>query len=445
MNPFGRLLTPLVPTSRAVVLIALAAPVALLIAVANPGAWIVAPMLGTVLLALVLADGLMAGPLVDLRVICPSDCEVGEPASLTVLADLAGGRSGAMDAALALDPRLAPGGRLMLAMNPTGDVWQGGSVLRPARRGPGTLTGVWLRWTGPLGLGARQHHRPLDATLRVWPSLAAARSPALQLFLRESEYGLIARRMRGEGTQFEALAEYQPGMDRRRIDWKTSARHTHLYAKEYETERNNQVVFAFDCGQAMCEPVAGLPRIDRAVSAALAAAFVALKGGDRVALFGFAARPELATPFVADTRQFHRLQSAAAELDYHAQEPNFTLALATLAGRLQRRSLIVVFSDFTDPTSAELMVESISRLVSRHLVLFVTLADEELETLAADTPKDMPRLSMAVTAHALLHQRQLVTARLHQLGVEVIEAPHDRIGTRLIDAYLRIKRSGSIG
>jgi len=27
----------------------------------------------------------------------------------------------------------------------------------------------------------------------------------------------------------------------------------------------------------------------------------------------------------------------------------------------------------------------------------------------------------------------------------VIEAPHDRIGTRLIDAYLAIKRKGAIG
>ena len=65
---------------------------------------------------------------------------------------------------------------------------------------------------------------------------------------------------------------------------------------------NNQIVFAFDCGQAMCEPVGGLPRIDRAVTAALTASYVALKGGDRVALFGFAQRPELSTPFVGDSR-----------------------------------------------------------------------------------------------------------------------------------------------
>ena len=281
--------------------------------------------------------------------------------------------------------------------------------------------------------------------MRVWPNIGEVRSPALQTFLRDAQTGLIARRIRGEGTQFEALSEYQSGMERRRIDWKSSARHVRLFAKEFETERNNQIVFAFDCGQTMCEPLAGMPRIDRAVSAALLTSYVALKSGDRVALYGFAARPEVMTPFVSDTRDFYRLQSEAARLDYHAQEPNFTLALATLASRLQRRSLIVVFSDFTDPTSAELMVESIGRLVAKHVVLFVTLADEELEDISTAEPADMQALAMAVTADALLRQRALVTRRLQQLGVDVIEAPWNRIGTRLIDAYLTVKRKGAIG
>ncbi|MFT4027850.1 MAG: DUF58 domain-containing protein, partial [Novosphingobium sp.] len=347
---------------------------------------------------------------------------------------------------LALDPRLAPGGVAGFALrgNAAG-AFEGSVPLSPNRRGTGRIERLWLRWTGPLGLGARQVARDVSAEVRVWPSLAAVRSPALQVFLRDAQFGMIARRIRGEGTDFEALAEYQPGMDRRRIDWKSSARHSHLYAKEYEVERNNQIVFAFDCGQAMCEPVGGLPRIDRAVSAALTTGYVALKGGDKVALFGFAARPEVATPFISDSREFHRLQSAAAGLDYHAQEPNFTLALATLAGRLQRRSLIVVFSDFTDPTSAELMIESIGRLVARHLVIFVTMADDELEGIAGASPDDMQALAMAVTADSLLRQRALVTSRLRQLGVDVIEAPHDQIGTRLIDAYLQVKQMGAIG
>ncbi len=437
----------IVPTARAVLLIAAVAPVALLIGTLAPAAWIVAPAFGGALLALVLVDALLAGEVTDLALTMPPETEIGTDSWFLARAVFGAGSRREVRALIATDTRLLDNGRGSFPLEPVPaqDHWEGTLTYRPSRRGTGAVERLWLRWTGPLGLGGRQMSRAVEASVRVLPNIAGLRSPTFQTFLRDSGLGLIARRIRGEGTQFEAMAEYQPGMDRRRIDWKASARHSHLYAKEYEAERNNQIVFAFDCGQAMCEPVGGQPRIDRAVSAALTAAYVALKGGDRVALFGFAARPELATPFVSDARAFHRLQSAAATLDYRAQEPNFTLAMATLAGRLHRRSLIVVFSDFTDPTSAELMIESIGRLVKRHLVLFVTLSDEELEGIAAAPPADMQALAMAVTADSLLRQRALVLRKLRALGAEVIEAAYDRIGPRVIDAYLRIKRQGAIG
>lgn len=435
----------IVPTGRAAVLLALAAPLALIVAAVVPGLWIAAPVLGVFLLVLIVTDAFLAGRLQDLHVIVPGDVEVGAEEAMRLHARFGSGLRGGVDGAIACDPRLMAGGRVVVKMQGNGAEASGDAAFRASRRGTGRIDQVWLRWNGPLGLGARQHTRSVEQAVRIWPNIGDVRSPALQVFLRDAQFGLIARRIRGEGTQFEALAEYQPGMDRRRIDWKASARHIHLYAKENETERNNPIVFAFDCGQTMCEPIAGMPRLDRAVSAALATSYVALKGGDKVALFGFASRPEVMSPFIASPQEFYRLQRAAAGLDYHAEEPNFTLALATLAGRLQRRSLVVVFSDFTDPTSAELMIESIGRLVSRHLVIFVTLADEELEDLADARPGDLQTLSMAVSADLLLRQRDLVTRRLKQLGVDVIEAPWDKVGTRLIDAYLAIKRAGAIG
>lgn len=436
----------LLPSGRAVLLMAGLAPLALVVAAAAPAAWIAAPALGGALFVLILLDGLFAGSLEDVQVHAPSDGEVGEPASLTVVAALTRARSGIRpDAAIACDPRLAEGGRIALPLSFADGAWSGSVTITPNRRGTGQLSRLWLRWSGPLGLAHRQATRDLNIEVRVWPNIAPVRSPALQIFLRDAQFGMIARRIRGEGTDFEALAEYEPGMDRRRIDWKSSARHARLFAKEYEVERNNQIVFAFDCGQAMCEPIEGLPRIDRAVTAALTTAYVALKAQDRVALFGFAARPEVATPFVTDSRDFARLQRAAAQLDYHPGEPNFTLALSTLAARLQRRSLIVLFSDFSDPTSAELMVENVGRLVERHLVLFVVMADAELSGLATATVTDMQSVAEAVTATALARQRAIVLQRLRHLGVRVLEAPHGQIGTRLLDSYLAIKREGRIG
>ncbi|MEP3421418.1 MAG: DUF58 domain-containing protein [Erythrobacter sp.] len=438
---------PLVPTERAAWTIAAFAPIAIVIAAASPQLWVIAPMAAAALVVLVVLDGLLAGSCQEWQVIVPADTEVGQDTALDVHARFTRRLISAPKAALEVDTRLASSGRVTIALSrdsETGD-YSGTVDVQPERRGTGAIVHAWLRWSGPLGLGARQTQRSLESAVRVWPDLSPVRSKELQTFMRDAQNGLIARRIRGEGTQFEALTEYQPGMDRRKIDWKASARHVHLYARENESERNNQIVFAFDCGQAMCEPVDGMPRIDRAVSAALTCSYVALKGGDRVSLFGFAQRPQVLTPFVNDTRAFHRLQSAAAALDYDAAEPNFTLALATLTAKLKRRSLIVLFSDFTDPTAAEMMIESIGRLVSKHLVLFVTIADSDLETFIDQEPDDIATLARSVTADTLLTQRSVVLQRLRRMGVDVVEAPYDQIGYQLIDRYFMIKNSEAIG
>ena len=60
-------------------------------------------------------------------------------------------------------------------------------------------------------------------------------------------------------------------------------------------------------------------------------------------------------------------------------------------------------------------------------------------------PESLDSLATAVAAETLLRQRALVLERLRQMGVDIIEAPWDRIGYRLIDRYLEIKRAEAIG
>ncbi|NWP56890.1 DUF58 domain-containing protein, partial [Escherichia coli] len=79
------------------------------------------------------------------------------------------------------------------------------------------------------------------------------------------------------------------------IDWKQSARHAALLAKEFRTERNHNVIMALDCGRAACEPVGGVPRIDRAINAALLLSYACLRSGDRAGLFAFESAPRVTT------------------------------------------------------------------------------------------------------------------------------------------------------
>ena len=111
-----------------------------------------------------------------------------------------------------------------------------------------------------------------------------------------------------------------------------------------------------------------------------------------------------------------------------------------LAGDIQRRSVIILFSDFSDTTSAELMLENIAQLLKRHIVLFVVFRDEELESLVRAEPRTPDDVSRAVISSTLLREREVVIGRLRRLGVQVLDAPVERLGPELLNAYLELKR-----
>ena len=190
----------------------------------------------------------------------------------------------------------------------------------------------------------------------------------------------------------------------------------------------------------MAEPVAGIPRIDRAVSAMLLTGWVALKLGDRVALHAFDSRPRLASGLISGAGAFPELQRLAARIDYSADESNYTYALSALSAQLTRRSMIVLFTEFTDLTSADFMIRAARRLTRQHLLLVVVLRDEELEAFVDRPPETSDDVTRAVTAAGLLKDRLLVLTRLRHLGAHVIESEHDRVGERLVEGYVDLKR-----
>lgn len=430
------------PTRFAVILMALGAPIALAASLANPGLWIAGAgwVLGALLLMLIDALLCASGRVLQVDLTTPGALAIGRHAQAQVSAAFAGLRAPRLiEIALATNPKLALAEDRKCGLV-SGDEARVTFELEPLRRGQGVVTQMWLRWRGPLGLVWRQRNETPERIIPILPDIAAVRDEAIRLFSRDANYGFKIQRETGEGAEFHALRDFQPGMDLRSVDWKQSARHAALLAKEFRTERNHQIFFALDCGRMMSEPVAGLPRLDRALNAALLLAFVSLKLGDRVGLFAFDSKVRVATGAVAGVRGFAVLQRLAASVDYSVEEANFTLGLSTLGGRLERRSLIVVFTDFPDSISAELMIENVGRLMKRHVVLFVAMRDEELEALVAAEPLEAADVSRAVTAGALLRERELVLGRLRHLGVEVLEAPLQRIGPDLVDAYLALKR-----
>jgi len=435
------------PARRAIYLLLLGAPLALALGLVRPALWIVAPVwIGVILVGLILDAMAGASPRrLALEIEVPHQAGVGDAFDLRLVAT--GRRVPSRgEIAIALDERLAPGGRLADDMMRAADAEALVRTLSltATRRGPARIEAVWIRWTGPLGLVWKQRRFGIDRTVAIVPSLRAVTEEGSRLFQRDSWFGLRQQRIRGEGSEYEALAEYQPGMDRRAIDWNASARHIKLLAKEYRVERDNRVILAIDAGRTMAEPVGGMPRVDRAVSAALLLAYAGLKLGDRISLFSFAAKPQALTPAYMHIQDFPALQRAASLIDYAPVESNFTLALTTLSAALNRRSLIILFTEFTDATSADLMIRAAGRLLKTHRLLCVVIRDEEVEEVERQRPESAADVTRANVAAAMLRDRQLVIARLQRLGADVIEVPADAMGAAVVEAYLGIKRKGSL-
>lgn len=435
------------PTRRAIYLLLLGAPVALALGLVRPGLWIVAPAwIGLILVGLLIDAMAGASPRrLSLDVQLPHQAGVGDSFDLRLVAS---GRTVPQRAeiALALDERLAPGGRLAgdMARATDAEALVRTLPLTASRRGQAVVEALWFRWAGPFGLVWKQRRFGIDRTVAIVPSLRAVTEEGSRLFQRDSWFGLRQQQLRGEGSEYEALAEYQPGMDRRAIDWNASARHVKLLAKEYRVERDNRVILAIDAGRTMAEPVGGVPRVDRAVSAALLLAYAGLKLGDRISFFSFAAKPQALTPAYMHVQDFPALQRAASLIDYAPVESNFTLALTTLSASLNRRSLIILFTEFTDATSADLMIRAAGRLVKTHRLLFVVIRDDEVEAVERQRPESAADVTRANVAAAMLRDRQLVIARLQRLGADVIEVPADAMGASVVEAYLGIKRAGSV-
>lgn len=426
------------PTQRAALMVGAGAPVMLVAALAAPQSWVYGLAFLGAALALIAMDGLVVllRHRVESQVTCPAMLHIGETEHVTVR--LMTSRATPVEIGLDLEGPVHPVAQI--SGRTQGGV-ESHHVLdvETFRRGIVKLHALWLRIQGPFGLVARTLKRPLDLESAIVPNIAAVKRDALNFSASDAPIGSKRQHQKGTGTEFDALRDYVAGLDSRSIDWKHSARHRRLVCKEFQTERNHNIILALDTGHLMSEPIEGVPKLDHAITALLLLSYVSLMAGDRVGVYGFDARAHTFTAPAGGTGVLPRIQHAFSALDYSTEETNFTLALAELGGRLRRRSLVIVASDFVDTVTAELMIENVTHLARRHVVVFLALREPSLEQRIATPPNTLEDVAGAVVAHDLLRDRREVFMKLERMGVMCLEAPVGRLGPDLVNRYLAIK------
>lgn len=430
------------PTTRSVATLALGLVFAALPIFLGPAAWIAWIVYLSGSAAVIALDAILALRAHALRLVAnsPSTIFIGESESLTLTLRCSSPNATArFEAQLELNEILTPTAieTASLAEGSASFEW----ALRPVRRGKAHVYGVWLRWQSPFGLIALTKRIALEREIAVIPNLREARQTALRYFsARDANLGLKTERFVGEGSEFESLQQFRAGMDSRSIDWKASARHRSLLARRFRAERNHQVILAIDTGHLMREPIDGIPRVDHAVTRALALSYYSLRSGDRVGLFAFGAEPRFYVEPRGGNEAFGRLRERSADIEYGTGETNFTRGILELTQRLARRSLVIVFTEFVDTVTAELMVQNLDRLAKRHVVLFVAMRDPALEAVELDMPRQALDISRSVVAHGIREDRERVLHKLARNGIHVIDCVPEALSAALINKYMSIKR-----
>jgi uncharacterized protein (DUF58 family) len=217
-----------------------------------------------------------------------------------------------------------------------------------------------------------------------WGRLAPLRLRARSI--AEGVYAGAHRSLRkGAGVEFGGHRAYVPGDDLRWLDRRALLRHDRLLVREFETETDRALRLIVDASGSMGFRSAQAPGSKLAYAAVIGAALarLAVASGDPVGLDwigGEAARP---VPAGAGREGFERilgcLESVRAFGEVAADPALLECALAPIARRARRGSIIVLLSDLLDLPS-----HALDRFVAlgsggRILVVVQVLDPEEID------------------------------------------------------------------
>ncbi len=340
--------------------------------------------------------------------------------------------------------------------------------IEPRERGDVRTGGVYIRYASAVGLVERWAMAPLEQTVRVYPSLRQGEDQ--EIFLargRQIELQLRQVRERGLGRDFESLREYLEGDDLRDVCWTATARRGQLITRRYQTERSQAVWIVLDAGRLLqgrilkdseAEPrgsresdsargVAdrrGHSKLDFACSTAVALAQLALYSGDRVALLVYGQHVQQRVLPARGPAHLRQIVEALAQARAESSEADHLRATATLNRWQPRRALILWITDLAETAMRPEVIDGAMQLLHRHVLLFVAMAQPDVEAIANARPRNVEEMFRASAAQELTSRRELLLARLREQGALTLDLDPALLTSAVLNQYLKVKERAMV-
>jgi uncharacterized protein (DUF58 family) len=327
----------------------------------------------------------------------------------------------------------------------------------PQERGDWQMGSLYVQYRSPLGLAERWAKAPLTQTVRVYPALR--NSEEQKIFLarsRQIDLQLRQVRQRGLGRDFESLREYREGDDLRDVCWTATARRGSLVTRQYQTERSQAVWIVLDCGRLMRARVAGIPagrsgpagnvhsKLDHACSTAVALAQLALYSGDRVGLLAYGQGIQQRLLPGRGAAQLRQMIELLAQVRVESSEADHLRATVVLNRLQPRRSLILWVTDLAETAMRSEVIDGAVQLLRRHVLLFVAMAQPEVEHIAQARPRNVEQMFRAAAAQEMAGRRELLLARLHEQGALTLDLNPELLTSSVLNQYLMVKERAMV-
>ncbi len=287
-------------------------------------------------------------------------------------------------------------------------------------------------------------HRLGDADeVKVYPDFSAVSNSfifGVEQAMRNM--GAHIAKKKGSGMEFNQLREFREGDTLKQIDWKASAKLGTPISREYQEEKDQNVVFLLDCSRRMRAMERNLSYFDYALNALLMSSYIALDKGDAVGVMTFSGQPSWLPPIKGKT-SINTLLNHLYALETSTESSDYVSAAENLLAKHRKRSLIILLTNVRDEDNDDLH-KAVEILSKQHLVMVVALQERLLEAVdQMPTTEVADAMLYAGTKHFEINRRKML-ALLKARGVSVVDATHKNIHIQLVSEYLRLKQFGRI-
>ena len=182
----------------------------------------------------------------------------------------------------------------------------------------------------------------------------------------------------GFAVEFAGHREYVPGDDPRHIDWRVYYNRDKYFIKQYEMETNLVCHLVLDVSASMRYGEGNQQKLLVASQLATTLGHCVVRQGDKVSLATFDEGVVAVVPPASSMAQIVRMTEHLDTIK-PVKKTRMGDCLSDLAGRMGRREIVFVFSDFfTDLDGLEAVLQRL-RFAKHEVVLFQVMHHDELE------------------------------------------------------------------